>query len=111
MGSIEATSDQELGIISEKLVAGREGSQLKRVLSKCMYTAMVSQCPTLIYKLAIKENIFGKQNFLPAALPPCAMILLDLTNVKRAGLSQKLDENRQKTPTAVHINISICLAL
>lgn len=72
---------------------------------------MVSQGPTLIYELAIKENIFGKQTFLPAAKPRCAMILLDLTNLKRAGLSQNLDENWQETPTAAHINISICLTL
>lgn len=111
MGSTKATSDQELSIISGKLAARSKGSQLKRVLSICMHIAMVSRCPTLIYKLAIKENIFGKHNFLPAAIPPCAMILLDLTNLKRAGLSQKLDENRQETPTAVHINMSICLAL
>lgn len=109
MGCNEATSSQEFGIISETFVAGREGSQLKRVLSKCMHVAMVSQCPKLIYEFAMKENIFGKQNFLPAATPSCAMILLDLTNLKKGGLSQNLDGNRQETPTAVHINISICL--
>lgn len=40
-------------------------------------------------------HIFGKQDFLPAAIPPGAMILLDLTNLKRAGLSQNLDDNWQ----------------
>lgn len=52
-----------------------------------MCTGTVSQCPALIYELAIKENAFGKQNFLPAAIPPCALILLDLANLKRAGLT------------------------
>ena len=80
MGSAEATSDHQAGTISEKSVAGRGVSRLKRVLSKPMCTGMVSQCPVLIYELAIKENAFGKQNFLPAAIPPCAMILLDLAN-------------------------------
>lgn len=72
---------------------------------------MMSQGPRLIYELVIKENIFGKQNFLPPAIPPSDMILLDLTNLKNAGLSQNLDENWQETPTAVHINISICFTL
>lgn len=48
---------------------------------------MVSQCPILIYELAIKEDVFVKKNFLPAAILPCAIILLDLTNVKRTGLT------------------------
>jgi hypothetical protein len=61
----------------------------------------------LICKPAIKENVFGKQNFLPAAIPPCALILLDLTNLKNVGLSQNLDKNWQETPIAVHIRISI----
>lgn len=95
VGSIEARSDQEFGTISEELVAGREGSQLGRVLSKCMCIAVLSQHPTLIYELDIYIYAFGKSNFLPAAIPPCAMILLDLRNLKRAGLSQNLDKNWQ----------------
>lgn len=71
-----------------------------------MYTATVSQCPTLIYELVIKKTYF-----LPAAIPPCAMILLYLTNLKRTRLSQNLDENWQETPTAVYINMSICLTV
>lgn len=97
MGSTEAVSDQESGTISENSVAGRGGSQLKRVLPKCLRTAMVSWCPTLIYELAVKiyMHIFGKQSFLPAATPPGGMILLDLTDLKRAGLSQNLDDDWQ----------------
>lgn len=58
MGSIEARSDQEFGTVSEDLVAGREGSQLGRVLSKCMCIAVLSQRPTLIYELAIYTCIW-----------------------------------------------------
>lgn len=69
----------------------RESNQLKRAMNLACCTKTVIVPGALIYALCYKGKYIWQAEFLPPAVPRCATIIVDFTNLKKVGMSQSSD--------------------